>query len=59
MDFLQTLGAVLAANLLTAMFVFGMAKAFRINAGDPAPFAVVASVSIPLVIVGVAAYLWA
>jgi hypothetical protein len=41
------------------MFVFGMVKAFRIREGDPAPFAVVASIVVPLIFAGVAAYLWA
>lgn len=58
MDFLQLVAAVLAANLLTLMFVYGMAKAFRIGPNDAPPLAVGLSLVIPLLAVAAGAWLF-
>lgn len=58
MDYFVLVGAVLSANILTALFLYGMAKAFRIQNGDPAPLTVVGAVVIPLLFMAAGAFLF-
>lgn len=59
MDFLMIVSAVLTANLLTAWFLWGMTKAFKIGGEEAAPFTVIGALLIPLFFAGVGAFLFA
>lgn len=57
-SFAAILTAVLAANLLTAMFLYGMVKAFRIGSGEPAPIHVALCIAVPALAVAGGALLF-
>lgn len=57
MNFAILVGAILAANLLTALFGWGMFHAFRIKAHDPAPPGVFFAILAPAMAMGAAGYL--
>jgi len=57
-DFAVLVAAILSANLLTVMFLWGMAKACKIGADEGAPISVALAMLVPLVIAGCGAWLF-